>query len=268
MKKITVGLVLILVLSMSMNVLAMNGKEVMQKVDDRATGDSMHALMGMDLIEKDGEVKRRVIEVWGEIYNQEKDLMKTVMEFKAPAAVKGTRFLQIENANRDDDKWIYLPALGRVRRISSSEGDSSFMGSDFTYDDMETREVAEDDHKLLRTEKLGKYECYVVKSVPKDMEASQYAKRISWITKKHSIPVKIEMYSKQTGEVQKLLKVKQNIKKVNGIWTIFSTIMEDKETGHSTRLYIKRNKSGNPYIEYNKRISSARFTQRFLKTGR
>ncbi len=266
-KRISV-LVLTLVLLMSVNVFAISGHDVMQQAHDRDTGDSMHALMGMDLIDSDGNTNPRTIEAWGVTYDQEKDLAQSVMEFKAPASVKGTRFLQVENDGRDDDKWIYLPALGRVRRIASSDGDSSFVGSDFTYDDMETREVDEDNHKLLREEKLGKYQCYVVESIPKDLEDAQYAKRISWVTKEHLIPVKVEMYSKKTGEVEKLLTVKQNIAKVQGIWTIFSTLMEDKESDHSTKLYIKRSSSGAPYIEYNKKINPARFTQRFLKTGR
>ncbi|GAB6098969.1 outer membrane lipoprotein-sorting protein [Halanaerocella petrolearia] len=266
-KKISI-LVLGLIVILSTSAFATTGKEVMERVENRDTGTTMHALMGMDLIDETGEVKPRTLEVWGETYNQSEDLSRTIMEFRTPASVQGTRFLQVENKNRDDDKWIYLPALGRVRRIAASQGDSSFMGSDFTYDDMETREVEEDKHKLLRQEKLGKYECYVVKSVPKDLKASQYAKRISWVTKKHSIPVRVEMYSKKTGEVEKVMKVKQNIKKVQGIWTIFNTIMKDKETGHSTRLYVKRSKAGAPYIEYNKRISPQRFTKRFLRTGR
>ncbi|WP_018250092.1 outer membrane lipoprotein-sorting protein [Orenia marismortui] len=268
MKKIITLLTLIIVLLVGANAFAISGKEVMQSAKDRDTGNTMHALMGMDLVDDNGEVKPRTIEVWGITYNQEKDLSKSIMEFKSPASVKETRFLQVENDDRDDDKWIYLPALGRVRRISSSEGDSSFMGSDFTYDDMETREVEEDKHKLLRVEKLGKYECYVIESIPKDLEDAQYAKRISWVTKDHYIPVKVEMYSKKTGKVQKLLTVKQNIGKINGIWTIFNTTMKDLESGYSTKLYIKRSSSGAPYIEYNKRINPSRFTQRFLKMGR
>ncbi|GAB6139026.1 outer membrane lipoprotein-sorting protein [Halanaerobaculum tunisiense] len=268
MKKKTLILVLGLVVVLSTSAFAMTGKEVIQRVRNRDDGETMHALMGMDLVDKDGEVSPRTLEVWGETYNQAEDLSRTVMEFRTPASVQGTRYLQIENENRDDDKWIYLPGLGRVRRIAASQGDSAFMGSDFTYDDMETREVKEDKHKLLRQEKLKEYECYVIESVPKDLEGSQYAKRISWVTKKHFIPVRVEMYSKKTGEVQKVMKVKQNIKKIQGIWTVFRTVMIDKETGHSTRLYIKRSNSGNPYIEYNKQINSDKFTKKFLRTGR
>ncbi|MCK8827522.1 outer membrane lipoprotein-sorting protein [Natroniella acetigena] len=268
MRKRVLSLVLVLMLILSASAFANTGKEIMESVRNRDDGDTMHALMGMDLIDEDGEVRPREIQVWGMTYDQEEDLSKMVMQFRSPASVRGTRFLQVENKDRDDDQWIYLPGLGRVRRIASSDGDSSFMGSDFTYDDMGTRDVEEDNHKLLREERLGKYECYVVESIPKDLDDSQYAKRVSWVTKEHKIPVKVEMYSKRTGEIEKLLTVEQNIEKVDGIWTVFSTLMEDKETGHSTRLYIKRGNQGQPFVEYNVNINPNRFTQRFLERGR
>ncbi|TDT71757.1 outer membrane lipoprotein-sorting protein [Hypnocyclicus thermotrophus] len=265
MKKILVGLLIVV---MSLSAFSMTGKEIMQAVKDRDTGKTLHALMGMDLIDKDGTVNPRTIEVWGETYDEANDLSRSIMVFKAPASVKNTRFLQVENKDRDDDKWIYLPALKRVRRISSSEGSSSFMGSDFTYDDMETRDVEEDNHKLLREEKLGNYDCYVIESKAKNSEDSQYDKVISWVSKEHFIVVKAELYSKKTKKIEKILTVKQDLAQVNGIWTIFETIMENVETGHKTKLYIKRSKSGSPYIEYNKAINPARFTQKYLKTGR
>ena len=116
------------------------------------------------------------------------------------ASIAKTRFLQVENEiGKDDDKWIFLPALGRVRRISSSDKTSSFVGSDFTYGDMETREVSEDTHKLLKEEKYGKYDCYVVESVPVEKDDSQYSKRVTWVTKDSYVPVKAELYSKKTN---------------------------------------------------------------------
>ncbi|HMA69085.1 MAG TPA: outer membrane lipoprotein-sorting protein, partial [Candidatus Mcinerneyibacterium sp.] len=101
------------------NIFSLTGKEVMEKVDNRNSGKTRHALMGMDLVDKNGNVRPRTLEIWSIKYNQKEDLDKIVMNFKEPASIKDTRFLQVENIKRDDDKWIYLPALGRVRRISS-----------------------------------------------------------------------------------------------------------------------------------------------------
>ncbi|MDI3548716.1 MAG: hypothetical protein PWR10_2368 [Halanaerobiales bacterium] len=267
--KVIVLFMVLFVLGFSLSAAAITGREVMEKVDERDTGETQHALMGMDLIDKNGEVSPRTIEVWAEKYGDPADdLNKMVMVFHEPASVKNTRFLQIENKERDDDQWIYLPALQRVRRISASQGGDSFMGSDFTYDDMESRNIDDFTYQLLKEETVGKYECYVVEAIPKNPEEEQYQKTISWITKEHFIPIRLEMYDKDSGKLYKLMTVEENIKKINGIWTIFSTTMENLESGHKTHLYIKQDKNGNYLIEYNKEISDRRFTQQFLKTGK
>lgn len=265
--KMLILLLMVFVLGISFSAAAITGREVMEREDARDTGDTRHALMGMDLIDKNGEVSPRIIEVWAKEYDPVDELNKSVMVFHEPASVKDTRFLQIENKDRDDDQWIYLPALGRVRRISASQGEEGFMGSDFTYDDMESREIDDFTYKLLKEEKLNKYECYVVEAIPKNPEEEQYQKTIFWITKEHFVPIKLEMYDKDSGEMCKIMTVEENIKKINGIWTVFSTVMEDLESGHKTHLYVKQNK-GNYLIEYNKKTSDRRFTQQFLKSGK
>ncbi len=257
----------VLILFFSFSVSAVTGREVMEEVDDRETGDTRHALMGMDLIDENGEVRERVIEVWSKKQEKNSDLNQSVMVFYEPSSVKDTRFLQKENEDADDDQWIYLPDLGRVRRISGSQGSSSFMGSDFTYDDLKSRNIDDFEYELLREEDLGNYETYVIEALPKNPEEEQYKKTISWITKEHYIPVKLEMYDKDTGDLYKEMIVEQNIKKVNGIWTIFSTKMENLDTGHSTVMYVKQ-RDGNYLIEYNTDVSDKLFTQQFLETGR
>lgn len=269
MKKITV-LLLMLVMSAFAFAEYTTGVEVARAARDRDSGDSLMARMEMVLVEADGTRKpSRVINTWGYTYDKDQDLSKMVMEFNTPASIKGTRFLTVEQpTGTDDDKWIYLPGLKRVRRIASSDKSSSFVGSDFTYGDMETREVEDDTHKLLRTETVNGYECYVVEATPVDAEDSQYAKRVTYVTKEHLVPVKVELYNKKTNEIQKVMTIQGEIKKLQGIWTVFSTTMEDKETGHSTILKIMEDKKGNAMIKYNVGINPKRFTQEFLKTGR
>ena len=108
--------------------------------------------------------------------------------------MKDTRFLVLEQKGRPDDKFIYLPTLRRVRRIAAEEGGQSFMGSDFTYDDMSSRDIDDDVHTLLREENLDGVPCYVVKSVPKDAKNSQYHHRVSWVRKDNFIPIRVEIY--------------------------------------------------------------------------
>ncbi len=258
---------LFVIISLNMTAAAIDGREVMERVDERDTGDTRHALMGMDLIDKDGNVRPRVVEIWSKKVDIENDLDQTIMVFHEPASVNNTRFLQIENDVEDDDQWIYLPDLGRVRRISGGQGEDSFMGTDFTYDDMKSREIDDFVYELLKEEEIKGYECYVVEAVPKSPEEEQYAKTISWVTKDHYVPLKVEMYNKNTEELFKEMLVESDIKKVSGIWTVYSTLMKNLDTGHSTRLYVKQ-QNGNHLLEYNKNINDKRFTQQYLKTGR
>jgi outer membrane lipoprotein-sorting protein len=235
---------------------AIDGRQVMQNAFDVKEPKFSHSLVQMDLIEKDGTVESRVIEEWGK---EAGDLKSVLMAFHTPASVKGTRFLQVENSGRADDKWIYLPALKAVRRIASSEGDKSFMGSDATYDDMSSREVEEDTHELLGEESFGGFSCYKIKSVPKDPTASQYSYRIALIDKATWVPVKVQMFDKK----QQLLKelVVERLEETGGYWIPRQNTLKNVQTGHSTRLVINK-------IEVDTVIDDRVFSTNFLSQGR
>jgi len=236
---------------------AITGEEVADNVYNRDTGDTMHSLVEMNLIESDGTTNSRTVENWTK--EAEDETSKSVIVFHKPASVEGTRFLTVENKDRDDDQWIYLPGLGRVRRIAASEGDSSFMGTDFTYDDMQSRDVDQDTHTLLREEQQAGRECYVVESAPKNPQDSQYSKRIQWVAKDIWIPVKVDFYD-SSGDLLKTLTVSR-IEKVQGFWTTIDTTMKNQQTGHATELNIKK-------LVYNEDLPDNLFTTNFLRTGR
>jgi outer membrane lipoprotein-sorting protein len=241
-------------------VFALDGTEIMQKVYERKKPVFTKAAVVMTLTSKDGSVETRQV---GE-YGRDKDgVSDVVMIFLSPAAVKDTRFLQKENKGSDDDKWIYLPALRATRRVASSEGDKSFVGTDFTYDDMSTREVTKDSHELVREEKKNGFDCYVVKSTPVD-KGDQYLYRISWVDKATSIPVYIEMYDK-TGKLIKTNEIKSLQPKAGADNYMYNVPMEsymlNVQSGHSTTLKIMN-------IELDKPLADGYFTPNFLNTGR
>ncbi len=250
-------LLLFLFVLLPISLWAIDGRQIAQNVYDRDTGDSIHALVRMDLIESNGTKKNRIVEGWG--IETADGLSHMVMVFHRPASVQGTRFLVKERDGSDDDQWIYLPALKRVRRIAASEEDSSFMGTDFTYGDMQSREVEEDSHTLLREERFGGRDCYVVESVPKDMDDSQYSKRVQWVAKDIWVPVKGEFYDKD-GNHLKTMEVKK-LEKVQGYWTTMLTRMENVQSGHATEIAVDK-------IRYNEELKESLFTTRFLETGR
>lgn len=235
---------------------ALTGTEIAENAHDIDKADSVHAAVKMDLINESGDVDSRMVEQWSD---EEGDLSSTLMIFRSPATVANTRFLQKENDGRDDDKWIYLPALKRVRRIASSDGEKAFMGTDMSYDDMGSREVEQDTHELLGEERVGQWDCYKVKGVSIDPEDSQYSYRITWFDKATWVPVKVQMYDK--SEV--LLKEVQveTLEQITGFWTPTSALITNVQTNHATRIAMVK-------VVYNEAIDGRLFTTSFLEQGR
>jgi hypothetical protein len=141
---------------------AQSAASIVRSSRDRIDADTVSTRARMVITAKNGSTTERVIDQYGKDNAQGKS--RTVIVFQQPASVRGTRFLTMENtrgnasggasgiAAGDDDQWIYLPSLGKVRRIASSEGGSSFMGTDMSYADLSatSRDVNEDAHILLQ----------------------------------------------------------------------------------------------------------------------
>lgn len=236
---------------------AITGREIMENVEDRDSGDTTHALVGMRLTDRNGQVSERVIEQYG--LETADDLIRNVIIFHRPASVEGTRFLTIENADRDDDQWIYLPALQRVRRIAASEGDSSFMGTDFTYDDLSPIELDDYSYELLREETFDGRPTYVVEMYPIDPDDSNYSRTIHWVDAERWVSLKIEFYDDSNDLLKTNLVTR--MESVQGYWTIINNTMENIQTGHKTELFVQR-------FVYNESVPEGLFTRRFLETGR
>lgn len=231
---------------------AMDGREIMNRVDTRAKGATSHALVRMDLVDRKGSVNSRTVEMYAT--EDTKGPKRMTIVFYEPASVRNTRYL-----SSGDDRWIYLPALKRVRRIAASEGGGSFMGSDFTYDDMSDRDVDRDTHILLREEKLGTSNCHVVESFPVDPKDSQYSRRIAWVDADRWLPLKIELYDK-SGNLLKTAEMEKT-ENIQGFWTPMRTVMRNVRTGTATVLDMVK-------FVWNEELPAGLFTTRFLETGR
>lgn len=234
----------------------LSGLDIVQKAYDADKGKSSKSTVKMTLVDKRGKERhRRIVSLRKDFGKVE----KTVMTFKKPADVAGTSFLNwsYDDADKDDDQWIYFPSLGKVRRISSSAKGDYFMGTEFTYDDMGSREPAEDAHTLEAEEDVGGRTCYRIVSIPRD-EDYMYGKKVSWIGKECLLPIKVEYYD----EDKELLKVLTNrgIDKIDGIWTITGMDMENVQKNRSTLLRFEK-------VEYNIAVPDRMFTQRTLTRG-
>lgn len=248
-------LIIVCLLSIS-TIFSITGKDVMDMMQDKESPSSTHALLELQITESNGSAKNRIIEMWGTTVD---DLTNNIIVFRAPASVKNTRFLVKEIENGGDNKWIFMPALGKIRRIAASDGGSAFMGTEFTYDDMSSRDVEDDVHTLLREEELDGYDCYVVESKPIDLSNNQYSRRVQWIIKDKLLPIKIELYNKK-DTLKKVLTVSDIVNR-SGFWIPNSTTMKNLINNRSSTIINKK-------IELNKAINSRLFEKRFLTTGK
>lgn len=173
---------------------------------------------------------------------------RRVVVFSAPADIAGTKTLLIEHSTSDDDIWIYLPAMKKVRRLVASNKKDSFVGTDFSYGDVIGHKVEDWNHTLVREEKVGQWSCYVVESTPKRPEVAEisgYSKRVNWIDKTSAVAVKGEIYDLQ-GELLKRLSA-DDIHKIDekaDKWQPMRLSAENVQTGHKTLIEF-RNFSAN-----------------------
>lgn len=233
-----------------------SGREIMQKVEERPEGNTQRSLIKMTLINRHGKTRERSILLCSKKFGRDK---KSVIYFQTPADVKGTGLLswEYDNPAKEDDQWLYMPALKKSRRISGSSKNESFMGSDFTYDDFGDRNLDEDTHQLLREESLNGYDCWVVESRPKSKD-DFYSKRINWIRKDIAIVIQVQYYDDKEVELKKL--TVSDIKIQDGIWTAFKMLMVNHQENHQTVIEFKE-------VQYNLELGDQLFRVSTLEKG-
>jgi outer membrane lipoprotein-sorting protein len=234
----------------------MTGLQIIENVYNRETGNDMQSDLTMSLINARGDQRVREIKQFIRDFGK---MEKKIMFFVSPADVRNTSFMNwgYDEAGKDDDQWIYLPALKKIKRISSESTSDYFMGSDFTYDDLGDRYPTEDTHKLLREVKKDEEDCYVVESIPKD-EEYMYSRTVSWVIKDKWIGLKKDFYD-EDGELLKTLTVNK-YDKIGNYWTILSSEMSNIQKDHTTKMELSD-------IKLDAGISATKFTERMMKRG-
>jgi hypothetical protein len=237
---------------------AQDAESIIRASRDRIKANTISTRSKMVIAAKDGSTTERVLDQYSK--DGTKGGSRTVIVFQSPATIAGTRFLTMENPGSADDRWIFLPSLGKVRRVAASEGGGSFMGTDFSYDDISSmsRGVELDTHTLVREENYGGNACYVIQSVPKN-SSYQYSKMIQWVIKDSKIISKIELYDKRNALVKTV--EMSGIKDVQGRPTVTITKITTHAAGTSTTINMD-------IVKYDDNIPEGVFTTQYLETGR
>ena len=165
-------------------------------------------------------------------------LSETLVRFSEPPELVGAGFLQMQKQEGDDDRWLFLPELKRSRRISGSLRSSSFMGTDYSFADIDKRDLRESSVKLMPDELLaGKYDCWHVVVNP-TREDAEYSRLDVWIRKDNHMPVLFRMFDK-AGDLLKILTAEE-VRRIGGSWYITKSRMQNVREQHETQWILER----------------------------
>ena len=217
----------------------LSAHDMMQKNFFVAKIKSLKSTGTMVLINDKGQTRERKSSTYAVLQPNGID-SKLLVKFTFPTDIKGTAFLQVEHIEADDDQWIYLPALGKSRRLVANNKKDSFVGSDFSYGDISLPNVELYEHRLLGSEAVDGQDCYKVESTPKTestRDNSGYSRKITWLRKNNFVEAKVEYYDLsnrllKTQVVSQLKLLEPDTQR----WFAQHREMTNQQTGHKTVL--------------------------------
>ena len=234
------------------------GFSIALETDNRDKGwQDSSAVMKMVLRNRHGQESVRQIRVVN--LEMEGDGDKGLTVFDEPRDIKGTAFLSYSHALVADEQWIYLPALKRVKRISSSNKSGPFMGSEFAYEDISSFEIPKYNYLYLRDEVLDGIDCFVLELRPQ-YQYSGYTKSYVWVDKVEYRNQKVEYYDRK-GSLLKVQRFTDYQLYLNQYWRAHTMTMDNKQNGKSTTLYWTN-------FKFKTGLTSADFKKNDLKRQR
>ncbi len=216
-------------------------------------GDDGKAKVKMVITDKNGNKRQREFVILRKDVKDGGD-QKYFVYFHRPADVRRMTYMvhKHNRLDKDDDRWLYMPALDLVKRIAASDKRTSFVGSDFLYEDVSGRSLEEDTHELLETTE----QYYVIKNVPKKPETVEFNYFTVAIDRNTFVPMKMEFYDKQ-NELYRIIESK-NVEKIQGFYTVVKSEVRDLKKQSKTEMEFTN-------IQYNINLNDRIFTERYLR---
>ena len=248
---------LIVAALLPLQVFAAPGEDVMRKSQAAFLypGKDFKARVVMKLINKDGQERVREMTMLRKNLGEAGGEQKYFMYFFQPADVKDMTFMTYKYPAKDDDRWMFIPAISMVKRIAAQDKRSSFVGSDFTYEDVSGRDIEDDNHVVEREEKLGIRDCFVVKSTPKSGDAD-FGHKLTWVDKANFLPLKEEQFDRKGAPYKQFSA--DEVADIKGRPTVVRRTMKNQQTGHRTEVAYTK-------ADYDLGIEDSLFSERFLR---
>jgi hypothetical protein len=258
MTRLTIALCLVSLVMPSGEAQRLNAAQVARAVQDRDTGKDSRSDFRMKLFDRRGRVRERALTL---LMMRRAEGDRLLIRFTYPNDIRGTGFLVWEHPQKDDERFLYLPSLGRVRRIAGTEAQESFVGSDFSYEDIGGREFDEYSYALLDDNASWtgpdgvSRPAYRLESTRRDKSA-EFPRVVSLVLKDSFVVVQADVFNRR-NEKQKLYLVKR-LQQVQGIWTIFESVMTNDLDKTRTELIVEK-------VTYNTGVNEDAFSRRELE---
>ena len=247
-----VGFLLLVLALLARGARAQDARQIVDEAQKRTDAKSQRYEGLLQVFDAKGKIsdKRWTLERLGS-HGQS----KAVLRFTAPAEVKGVALLIVNHPDRASDQWMWTPGIERDRRIALQDRSTRFFGTDFSFEDLEERDVDQYDYALIGDDTVGGAACWKVQSTPKQSKSSQYTKSVVWIRKDNYAFARIENFVK--NDIVRRLSY-ADIRNVQGIWTARELEMLDLRRNSRTRLTLDK-------LEYNVPLKDEDFTLQAIR---
>ncbi len=243
---------LALLAAVSLPLAAQDARQIVQESQRRGRSNSQRYEGELEVVAAGGKVTRKS---WQSLRLGSYGNSKSILRFTAPAEVKGVALLVINHPDRSSDQWMWTPSIGRDRRIALQDRSTRFFGTDFSFEDLEERDVDQFDFRLEGEEPIDGAPCWRIESRPRQGKVSQYTFSKSWIRKDNYVPAQFENYIKD--QVVRRLRA-ADIRSLQGIWTACTLEMTDLRRKSRTILRLLK-------LEYNVPMKDDDFTVQALR---
>jgi hypothetical protein len=231
---------------------AQDSRQIVEEAQRRARAKSQRYEGSLKVIDAKGKTSEKR---WRYDRLGSAGVSKVVLRFTAPAEVKDVALLIFNHPDRASDQWMWRPALARDQRVALQDRSTRFFGTDFTFEDLEERDVDQFNYKFLGDEKMGGDDCWKIESRPTQTKSSQYTYSYVWIRKANYTPAAVESYKKD-GLARRL--TYSDVANVQGIWTPRQLEMHDMQRNSRTLLRLDK-------LEYNVPMKEEDFTLQALR---
>ena len=231
---------------------AQDARQIIAESQKRGRANSQHYEGVLEVIAANGKTASKS---WQSFRLGSYGNSKAIIRFTSPAEVKGVALLVVNHPDRSSDQWMWTPAIGRDRRIALQDRSTRFFGTDFSFEDLEERDVDQYDYRLLGEEAVDAVQCWKIEATPRQGKSSQYTMSRVWIRKDNYLPAQYHNFVKD--QLVRILR-ETDVRNIQGIWTACRLDMTDLKRNSRTTLKLEK-------LEYNIPMKDEDFTVQALR---